>query len=412
MCRLLRIGRVLACGLLLSSSAKASDEVTLVISVDGGTDRTQALPAFDIRDSASIAGLETSFRSLAPDYVVGVSAVDASVYVRGLPATARFASNSTRLSFSVPALGIDLSFDGSTRAQSRDLLLHYLAAQGEFIYTQLQQNPARTQPADPIAGNPTSLMAVMGAQDFAIASASEGYGGAGGNGHFGIVSAGFSGERWQLGDMRRSSSKTPFGYTLALRDGYKLTLSGLLDRGEGDGGQSFTYGGGAALHMPISPGWTLIPAVRFGAGGSREDQGSAYLYSASLTSRTRWYDRSTGIEFGMSNQLTEYRSRTRDGGVYDVDYDLSNHAMRNGFDIAGPLHDTFLGRGARWRAWIIDTRFNGDPLYCERWQDFGISIGTRVQAGQFVYEKLELGLTYTRGENDVEGMNLNFGYRF
>ena len=110
-------------------------------------------------------------RSIVPSYT-NTSAASAVLSVRGLPATATYAANSTTLRFQVPSLNIDLSFTGATRDQSQDRFFEFLKGKGSGIVSDLLKGLAAKTPLDPVAGNPNSLMAQM-----AGASFSQGLGG-------------------------------------------------------------------------------------------------------------------------------------------------------------------------------------------------------------------------------------------
>lgn len=112
------------------------------------------------------AGLQ----ELIPAYQQDQSAVRATLDVRGLPAVAGYAVGSTTLNFTVPSLGIDLYFTGATRSESQDLFLDFLKGEGSAILTQLLQRFVSQTSADPVAGNPNSLMAQMAGMDYAASA--------------------------------------------------------------------------------------------------------------------------------------------------------------------------------------------------------------------------------------------------
>lgn len=390
----------------LSVSAQAEDLFQLGLSVDNTPEVREGFTTIsDLFDALTTSGLT----QLSPSYTE-TSPASAALYVRGLPAEASFQSGSTTLRFRVPSLGIDVSFTGESRDASRDLFEDYIKANGDDILKRMLRELARVSPVDPVAGNPGSLMAQMGAQDFADAAAIDGNA-AGSGVSTNLFGVGLGYDSYSSGRYDQNVLRLPLSFGFDLSNGYRLTLSAPIYRAESEGTDSYGASFGAALRIPLSADWALTPALRIGAAGSADLGAAAALYSGSLTSRYVWHFGS-GLDLGMSNQLALYRSRTISAGDYEADYGLSNRSLKNGFDLAGPLDGTFLGSGARWRAWVIDTRFFGDELYSNDWQEYGVSVGTRVQAGSIVYEQMNLGLSYVSGENDVSGLKLNFGYRF
>lgn len=340
------------------------------------------------------------------------SAADVQIRFRGIPIELSVARDSNTLVFRLPTVGIERSFTGASRQESYDQLRSYLRDNQDSLIRELLREPTRITSNDPIAGNPISLMAQMGAQDFADASGLTPRGGASSGGQQGLFGVGLDAETWKLGNADARLYRLPLSYSFSLQNGYRLIVSAPLFRSESEGVDSYGGSLGASLVIPVvNDAWTLTPALRAGIGGSQDIGSVASLYSLSMTSRYLW--RFEGdVLLGMTNQFSVYKSHTVDAGDLHLDYGLSNQMLRNGLDLGGPLQDTFLGNGARWRAWIIDTRFYGDELYSMNWQEYGISVGTRVSSGQYFSEQMNLGLTYTNGENDVRGVRLNFGYRF
>lgn len=390
----------------MTMPTQAKDLFELGLSVDSAPEVREGFTTIsDLFDALSTEGLT----QLSPGYTES-SPATAALYVRGLPAEASFQSGSTTLRFRVPSLGIDVSFTGETRDDSRDQFEDYIKANGGDILKRMLKELARVSPVDPVAGNPGSLMAQMGAQDFAdAASVSGNPGGTGSSGNLFGIGLGYDSN--SLGPYDQNVMRLPLSFGFDLSNGYRLTLSAPIYRVESEGTDSYGASFGAALRIPLTADWALTPALRVGAAGSGDLGSAAALYSGSLTSRYVWHF-AGGLDLGMTNQLALYQSRSISAGDYEADYDLSNRSLKNGLDLAGPLNGTFLGNGAQWRAWVIDTRFYGDELYSNSWQEYGVSVGTRVQAGAIVYEQMNLGVSYLNGENDVSGLKLNFGYRF
>lgn len=339
------------------------------------------------------------------------SAADVLIRFRGVPIELSVDRNSNTLVFRLPSAGIERSFTGATRQESLDLLLDYLRGNQDDLISDLLREPTRITGNDPIAGNPTSLMAQMGAQDFADAAGYSSVRG-GSVGAPALFGLGLDAETWKLGKADQHVYRLPLSYSFPLEGGYRLTISAPLFRGESEGVDSYGGSLGASLLMPVIQNvWTVTPAFRAGVGGSRDMGTVAALYSFSIASNYVW-SLDDDVKIGMTNQYSLYKSHTVDAGDFELDYGLSNRALRNGLDVGGPLQDTFLGTGAHWRAWVIDTRFYGDELYSMNWQEYGVSVGTRVSSGQYFKEQMNLGLTYTHGENEVRGIKLNFGYKF
>lgn len=338
------------------------------------------------------------------------SAAEARLFLRGLPTEASYDANSATLTFRVPSIGLSESFNGATRDESEELFEAWFKGDGQQALSRLLREMARVSPVDPVAGTPGSLMGQMVASDYGLGADSVLLGGgasAGPSGNY--ASIGLQFDRYTSGGYDTSVTRLPLGYSFALDNGYRLSLDAPLSMADSEGAKSYNGSFGAALKIPLADNWALTPALRAGLAGSEELGSAALLYSGSLTSRYVWDF--GALHLGMANMVGQYQSRELEVGDYNVDYTLSNTLLRNGLDLNGSFGATFLGDNTRWRVWVIDTRFSGDALFVEDYQEFGFSFGGRANFGGTVVEKVNVGLTYTRG-NDLTGTRVNFGYKF
>ncbi len=361
----------------------------------------------DLLDAVSASGLQ----GVVSTYTETSAAV-ATLYIRGLPAQVEYASGSPTLNFRVPSLGINLTFAGGTRSASEDQFETWMKGEGADLLTRMLKELAHVSPVDPVAGNPGSLMGQMGAADFSTAADSvfvddtTGSSMAGNN--YALVGLEFG--RYSAGGFSQNVTKLPLGWTWNLGNGYHFKLEAPLTYTTAEGAKGGSAALGGALRVPVLKGWVLTPALRVGATGSSDLGAAAVMYSASLSSR---YAFALGDwQFGITDMVGLYRTQSLKYGDYEIDYDLSNTMLRNGIDVGSSLPSSLLGRPAAWRAWIIDTRYSGDALYIEKYQEFGIAASTRVNFAGVTIEQSSLGITYTHGDHDLKGFRLNFGYKF
>ncbi|MDX1451391.1 MAG: hypothetical protein R3183_02455 [Oleiphilaceae bacterium] len=120
--------------------------------------------AEDAFDQLTTARLQAAL----PSYTDPASTATMQLDFRGLDMNFSFqTSGSTELTMSIPALGINESFTGSSRDDSKDLLVEYFKGAGLASIERIQKELVRVSPVDPIAGNPNSLMSSQMANDFA-----------------------------------------------------------------------------------------------------------------------------------------------------------------------------------------------------------------------------------------------------
>jgi hypothetical protein len=392
------LGFALAMGAL---PAAARDAFEGLFEVDGQTSAATRSNAEDFADLFTDAGLSSLFGNYTT-----VSATTAAVSLRGVPATLSYAAGSTTLRLVVPSAGIDESFTGLTRDESQDLALKWLQGGGGAALTRLLRQAVATTPIDPVAGNPNSLMSLMGAADFGVAT--------------GAVPGG----RVSFGARFGSYSAEGYGtdvYTLPLGTAFDLGESGTtlvldvpLTLTSTSASQSYSGSAGLGVRVPIPLGlsgvsWSVLPMLRLGGVGSVDLGAVGAIWSASLTSTLDLTIRQ-GTRVTIGNMVARLQTLPLKVGDYDVSYELTNQMFRNGVIASQDIGEWF-GRPVQASAFFIDTRFTGDELFVSSYQEFGGFLSFGVQArGQRI--PLSLGVTVLNGEHGYRGYSVNLGMSF
>ncbi|HEV7263499.1 MAG TPA: hypothetical protein VGN83_01060 [Falsiroseomonas sp.] len=390
-------GLVLGCGV---SQASARDAFEGLFTVDGQTRAASSTEAEGFINLFTDAGLRSLFANYTP-----VSAATAAVSLRGVPATLSYDPGSTTLRLVVPGAAIDESFTGLTRDESQDLALEWLKGRGGAAVTRLLQQAVATTPIDPVAGNPNSLMSQMGASDFGAATGALPGGRFGLGARFGQYSAeGYDTNTWTV----------PLGYAFELESGPTIILDGPLTLVDAGGSQSYSGSLGLGVRVPVRLGlsgvaWSLTPMLRIGGVGSTALGAVGAIWSASLTSTLDLrLGQATNLVIG--NMFSHMQTLPLSVGDYDVSYDLRNQMFRNGAILSHDIGEWF-GLPMKGSVFLIDTRFTGDALFVESYQEFGgyVSFGLRA-GGREV--PLSLGVTMLNGEQGYRGFSLNLGMTF
>jgi hypothetical protein len=385
-----------------------------VRSVTGAVTQTGSKSFKKIDDLVNLLD-NNGLRSIVPSYT-NTSAASAVLSVRGLPATATYAANSTTLRFQVPSLNIDLSFTGATRDQSQDRFFEFLKGKGSGIVSDLLKGLAAKTPLDPVAGNPNSLMAQM-----AGASFSQGLGGGAAPGSTTVAVDAKDGSqvrfglgarfgRYNQGDFKSQTFTVPLSFSWQFPSGMAFLVDAPLTYAETEGSVSYAGSIGAGLRLPVTDTWALTPSVRAGGVGSLDLGSAAALYSASVTSA---YSPTVSDQFSVTigNMISYIRSVPLNVGDYNLDYNLTNYVFRNGLTVSQPLGLDLLGEPLTASVFIADTRFAGDALYVKSYQEVGIFFSTVKRFGLLLDNPLEFGVTYIRGK-DSNGIVGNFGFKF
>jgi hypothetical protein len=359
---------------------------------------------------------EDSLKSIIPNYVSGVTAINAQLDVRGVDVISSYDESSSLLTFEIKSLGIFKQFDGGDRAKSGDLLRSYIKGNGDGVLSKLLQESAATTAIDPVAGNPDSLMGSIISADAGNAttlnksSRSKGAeGGQADDDEFGInLSAGCS----SVNGHDKCSLTLPLSYTHYFakpegkKEGYKLRIDAPLAYFETNGSKAYQASIGAALQIPITDNFSLTPAIRTGIVASKDLGSAANVNSVSLTSiyNTRW----DKMNISFSNMVGVIQTKGLESNGVDIDYSLSNQVMKNGIAVEMPSGISLAGKKTSWEASIANTYLTGDALYISNYYDLALSLGTVKENN----DSLRLGLTYTQGEHGYSKLDMNFGYKF
>ncbi|HVT34991.1 MAG TPA: hypothetical protein VHE37_05385, partial [Nevskiaceae bacterium] len=321
------------------------------------------------------------------------------------------------LRLQIPSLGIDQTFAGSTREESRDLLKEWFKGAGADQLKQLQTALAKASPIDPVAGNPNSLMAQMVGADFAVATdalgaGKEGFGG-GASDTRNLFGASVRFGRYTQNNFDATVLQLPLSYThLMDAPGYALSFDLPLTYVDNNGAKSGSASLGVGLRVPVAERWSLIPAVRVGVVASADLGAGSLMYSGGVTSDYQLPSFSTKVNIGLANMVALYKTGSLKVGEYETGYDLQNYVFRNGILLDGEPGWHGFESLLRWEVSLVHTDYTGSDLYSRSSTDIGASIGTRRQTGATVWNALRLGATYTFGPGKISGAQVNFGYTF
>ena len=134
---------------------------------------------------------------------------------------------------------------------------------------------------------------------------------------------------------------------------------------------------GVGAQYRVSERWSLTPMVRVGMVGSLDVGAAAMMYSASLTSHAElpiadWFESFRGIRMGITKQFGF--AKTVDDlqiGDYEIDYNLTNYALRNSAYLAGSLAPETPWA---WKVFGGHTQWFGDRLYLDSSAELGVAL--------------------------------------
>jgi hypothetical protein len=367
----------------------------------------------------------SGIQSYLPTYT-DTSAANLNANFRGLPVSFSYAANSTTLVMSVPAIGLNQSFTGATRADSQNLLTDWFKSSGQGAIEQFMKKLAAVSPVDPVAGNPNSAMSQSVTNSFnngvsgvfeqtpsnvstvrsnAISLAAS---------YLSTSQAGLDTQRYSL----------PIGYSFIFSDNPAKKINIMLPIGLSDtqGAKAVDIGLGVSMNFPVLENWVITPAYLYGVSASVDLGSVGQIETGSVTSAFK-LDTANGYAI-MGNMVGYSQTTTRlYSGAYAFNPGIKNTVYKNGL-IYGFNTDSFIPHSS-WEVFATNTLFTGTELYLKTYNEYGFSYGfrkiheeslgsadlTQKMIRQAV-SKLRVGLTYLDGGSKTKGVQLNFGYSF
>ena len=265
---------------------------------------------------------------------------------------------------------------------------------------------------NPVAGNPSSLQSTMIASDFQIGSMignqpTFGSAGAGGAGSPNLIGVGAKSGRLTGKNTEIEFLELPFSYAFSLNDPrYAVIVDAPIRMTTYNGHNTYSASVGAGVRLPVTDNWTITPVGRIGLSFSDNSDTNGMLYSASVVSN--FHANFRGIDMDLGNQLSHIRSVP--GG--SDNYELQNTVVKNGVGFRGKTALTVFDLPVTWAASVANTQFMGDALFINSMTDISVSLGTTSSDNGVQWDSMRLGVTYSFGDEDLEGFEVNFGYRF
>jgi len=358
------------------------------------------------------------------------SAANLNANFRGLPVSFSYAANSTTLIMSVPAIGLNQSFTGATRADSQSLLTDWFKSSGQGAIEQFMKKLAAVSPVDPIAGNPSSLMSQSSTASF-------------NNGVSAVVEQTPSTNLANVSIIRANTAplgtsylatsqaglesklySLPLAYSFSFSDnpGKKINIMLPISLSDTQGAKAVSLGLGVSMNFPIQKNWVLTPAYSYGVSASVDMGSVGQVETGSVTSAFK-LDTANGYAI-MGNMVGYTQTTTRlYSGAYAFDPGIKNTVYKNGL-IYGFNTDSFMPHSSL-EVFATNTLFTGTELYLKTYNEYGFSYGlTKIHEESLgdadlaqkvirqTVSKLRVGLTYLDGGSKTKGVQLNFGYSF
>ena len=381
---------------------------------DLGQTGLQGAAGFNTLDQL-LDGLKDVQTRVAPTFDLSLRGVGASL-------TSVVGTNVPTVRLTVPSLGVTQTFAGTT---IDDVFVQVKTFLTESSFArELQRESARVSPFDPVAGNPSSLMARAVAWDFF-------------NAFYPFASNNLEGSALiaQVGGIPPGAAPGPFrslpgigarydrfsdqgqatqGFTLPLsytvrsdldpRRQFSVSLP--LTVVDIDGARAYMGTLNTSLRLPLARDWALTGALGYSQVRATDLGTAGQIGSAALTSA---YVFRTGFgDLALGNMVGYYKtlSGTIDG--INTGSGINNTVLRNG--LLWSERATWLGSGMSIEYTLINTQYLGSKLYLKNYTELGVNVGSNKRADS-VRSYLQGGLTYLHSSK-TKGFMANFAYWF
>lgn len=388
---------------LLSAASSYASIFNATITVDGTTKTFGYSTVEDVIDTVTQDFLDKNFSSYTT-----ASSLNLSIDFRGLPITLSSSAGSSTITLSIPSIGVTETFTGSDRDASQDLLKDWLKSEGGDALNAMLKKLAEVSPYDPIAGNPNSLMSNMVSGDFErgmLSNVSRADTGLNTN----LISLGLKASSFDQNGINGRSLTIPFQYIIRI-DGdprHRVIFDLPVNYYQLEDAKTYSIRTGLGYQFPLTDNWSLTPSIGTGVVGSIDLGSVGQLISGAITSNySKKIDR---YRLGMGNMFGHYKTIKIKIGDIESNPEITNNVIRNAL-FASTTHPFIFKSPVETEIFIYDTRYFGDKLYMDQYNEVGLSIGTDRDRKD-VKRLLRLGYSYLFSSKS-KGHSVNFGYSF
>lgn len=401
---MLQVSRILIF-ILLCQSLFARQPFHAEVTVDGIHKLVSAPNLVDLNRALKTEHLQELFVIYTP-----ISPVSFEINLRDLKALAAFGAGSTTLTLVIPNAGITETFTGGTRDESLTLFKAFIK-EGRSL-KRLLKAYARYSPIDPIAGNPSSLLAKMGQADYLLGELSplSGCSCFSAQAILHQFQAGLESGRAFSGHYDTTTVTLPLRYSYSPDRRWALILDAPFTYLR-NGGASSVFGSlGTGLRVPLTDNWSITSIFRLGTGGSLDLCTSGSFVSLGATSVFNY--KLGDFVLSMTNYGGYFSSTNLWLTGLNFNYHLHNGIIKNGFSLTTCEGFCLCGRTINYKISFEDTCVLGDRLYNRHFDAFDFAFITTGINPYLDYDLLSTGFSFQWGEKHYKAYTINFIYQF
>lgn len=399
--------------LLCAAQAAVADNFDTTVTL-GGITRSLGFATFD--DAIKAANHPENYQGLFPGVKSTVGA-DVIMNFKGVPIEFQKVST-TQVNVIIPGLGIQQSVVvtpggvGSLSKQLDTKVENFVRSHNASINKQL----AKVDPADPLGGNPSSLMGVMVENAYLLAMTDDWSGSTRKNPN--IKNRFDGGIRYGHYDLSGKSVDTftlPLSYTVKLDDRQQIIVSAPFTYIDTQGATSYDGGAGVAYKYRMNDKWVLTPAVAYSLRGSFDLADAGHVASGTVTSKYTFDLESldpNSLKLTIGNMAGYYTTLPFAVKGYSVDPNLQNYILKNGLILSKNVNGDFWGHKLNVAGNFTDTEYFGSHFFVDQYNELGITV--KAVNDKHWLSALSLGGNYlfSATGKDVSGYRVSLMYQF
>lgn len=394
------------CGILFQTMLEARKPFHALAVVNTDSAKVSATNLVDLSNDLKTASLEELLPSYTPTSQIGIG-----IDLRGINVLTGFAENSNTLVVAIPQADIVATFEGVTRDDSIILFKDYLKDGG--VKGKLLRAYSKYSPIDPIAGNPTCLMAELGQADY----------------NMGRLSF-LSGceccwnsqpipHQFQVGaNICRAFSKgfdttsvqLPLQYSYSPTQSWAVIFNAPLTFHDNGGAYSLFGSVGLGFRCPLTQNWSLTPVLRLGSGGSLDLATSGSFLSSGLTSVYNFH------LFNGVLAMTNYAAYATSTNLWltglNFNYRIQSWVFKNGLSYTTCDGYRLCNRPIHLNLFWVDTQYTSNRLFMKHYDEIGFDLFSTGINSCLDYDCLSVGFAYQFGQKNFKGYTLNVKYQF
>jgi hypothetical protein len=401
--------------LLCFGQAAVADNFSTTVTLNGIT-RSLNFASFD--DAINAANHPDQYQELFPGVKSTIGAL-VTLDFKGVPLEFNKVS-ANNVIVTIGDLGVTESVNVATGGLSSSVVTKQLNRKVENVIrsynASINKELAKVDSADPLGGNPSSLMGIM-VENAYLQGMNDGWSTAA-NPKSALKNRFDGGVRYGSYALSGKSVDTftlPLSYTFNLDARQQIIVSSPFTYIDTQRAQSYDGGAGFAYKYKVNDNWILTPAVAYSLRGSFDLAAAGHVASGTVSSKYTFNLDSSdpnSLKLSVGNMAGYYTTLPFEIKGYSVDPDLQNYVIKNGLVLSKSLSSGLMGHKLNVAANFTDTEYFGTRFFVDQYNELGMSV--KAYNDQHWLSALSMNANYlfsATGKN-VDGYRISMNYQF